>query len=93
VVATEATEEMICAGEYRPARPSKEQIRFAMQQVARAYSTPGNPVDARDVVFVVPIRLGGMWALGNMWPGGERVDEPLIQTTIDRMCKAGTTVD
>ena len=93
VVASEATAEVICAGEYRPARPSKEQIRVAMQQVARAYSTPRNPVDARDVVFVVPIRLGGVWAIGNMWPGGKRVDESLIQKNIDRMCKAGTTLD
>jgi len=93
VVASEATASMICAGEYRPARPSKKQIRIAMQQVARAYSMPGSPVDARDVVFVVPIRLGGVWAIGNMWPGGKRVDESLIQKNIDRMCKAGPTLD
>jgi hypothetical protein len=88
VVASEATAAMICAGEYRPPRPSKEQIRIAMQQVARAYSTPGNPVEAKDVVFVVPIRLGGVWAIGNMWPGGKRADEMSIQTSIERLCSA-----
>ena len=89
VVASEATAAVICAGDYRPPRPSKEQIRIAMQQVARAYSTPGNPVDARDVVFVVPIRLGGVGALGNMWPGRQRTDESLIRKNIDRMCGWG----
>ncbi len=89
VVATEATAEIICAGEYRPARPSKEQIRVAMQQVARAYSTPDNPVDARDVVFVVPIRLGGVWVIGNMWPGGDQADERLVWAGIKSACEKG----
>ena len=87
VVAGEATAAMICAGEYRPPRPSKEQIRMAMQQVARAYSTPGQPVDARDVVFVVPIRLGGVWALGNMWPGANRADEFSLRAGVKRACE------
>ncbi len=88
VIESEATASMICAGDYRPARPSKKQMRIAMQQVARAYSTPGNPVDARDVVFVVPIRLGGVWAVGNMWPGGKRMDDAVIQASIKDMCPA-----
>jgi hypothetical protein len=91
VVASEATAAVICAGEYRPLRPSKEQIRVAMQQVARAYSTPGKPVDARDVVFVVPIRLGGVWAIGNMWPAGRRVDQEVIQVNLAQLCEAVST--
>lgn len=88
----EVTRAQICSGKYRPKRPSGDTINVAQAAVAESYSTPEAPIEPNDVVFLVPIRLGGSWDAGNLWPRGALVKDTTVDAVIDRLCEPGSTL-
>jgi hypothetical protein len=88
----EVTRAQICSGKYRPKRPSGDTINLAQAAVAESYSSSEAPIEPDDVVFLVPIRLGGSWDAGNLWPRGALVKDTTVDAVIDRLCEPGSTL-
>lgn len=91
-VSDAATAETLCAGQYRPPRPSDAAIVQARTSVALAYAKEGAEGDPLKVAFLVPIRLGGTWNLQNMWPRGALVANSTVTKVLAQLCAPGSTL-